>query len=471
MTEDLPDRTHLDRIRELGRKRREVLALAPEDALERILSDPQPAALVHSFPETDLYLLIHDIGPEDALPILALASERQWDHVVDLEGWQRDRVENGRLTRWLNLLLEADPDRFFRWALTQRLSFVEFYLFHNVEVRVREHDQDPSEFGEDFFTLDNVYYVRFLKLPPTADGSALSEEERRQFLTRFLERLAAHDHLVYQSVLLEAAHVIPAEAEEEEYRWRTVRLAEKGFPPTEEAIGIYQPVTLRAFARRAPKSLPRSRVDAPPPPVPEALLRELPAQAPFSRALAALDPEEALAHIQWEFTNLCNQIVVADGKTIRSRDQLREIVTKACGYLNIGLERLKSPGERAPDPRRAAQALTRHPLVELFRLGFGGALELKWQAETWLRASLVRRLPGCGSPSGGSGGWGCWAGSCSRKPLCYDNYTSGVLYREFHFRGGRRPHADGRPAPGSRPSTASSRSCPSGSSRRPSTAS
>ena len=430
MTDHLPDKALLDRITALGKKRREILALPPEQALERILSDPQPAALVHSFPETDLYLLIHDIGPEDSLPLLALASERQWDHVVDLEGWQRDRIENGQVTRWMNLLLAADPKRFIRWFLTQRLSFVEFYLFHNIEVRLREHDQDPSEFGDDFFTLDNVYYVRFLKLPPAAEGSAMGEEERRQFLTHFIERLAAHDHLVFQNVLLEATHVIPAETEEEEYRWRTVRLAEKGFPPFDEAIGIYQPVTPKTLVRQAPKSLPRVRAEAALLPVPAVPLREIREDTPFSRALAAIDPEEALPHIQWEFTNLCNQIVVADGKTIRGRDQLREIVTKACGYLSIGLERLKAPGEQTIDSRRSAQVLTRHPLVDLFRLGFGAALEHKWQAEKWLSSSWFA-ASGLRLSFWGEQWMGVLGGILLKKPLFYDNYTSGVLYREF----------------------------------------
>jgi len=250
MTENLPDRKILESHRELQKKRIEILALPPQQALDRILSDPQPAALVHSFPDNDFYLLVHDIGPEEALPLLALASDKQWDHMVDLESWGRDRIENNSVTRWLNLLLEADPKRFIQWFLKERLSFVEFYLFHNIEVRVREHDQDPSEFGEGFFTLDQVYYMRFLNLPAALQGSAIGEEERRNFLMKFLERLAAHDHLVFQNVLLEATHVIPAETEEEELRWRNVRLAEKGFLAFDEAIGIYQAVQPRDLKSR-----------------------------------------------------------------------------------------------------------------------------------------------------------------------------------------------------------------------------
>jgi len=430
MTEDLPDRKILESHRELRKKRLEILALPPEQALDRILSDPQPAALVHSFPENDFYLLVHDIGPEEALPLLALASGQQWDHMVDLEGWGRDRIENNSVTRWLNLLLEADPKRFIQWFLKERLSFVEFYLFHNIEVRVREHDQDPSEFGEGFFTLDQVYYVRFLNLPAALQGSAIGEEERRQFLMKFLERLAAHDHLVFQNVLLEATHVIPAETEEEELRWRNVRLAEKGFLAFDEAIGIYQAVQPRDLKKQTPKYMPSTREAPSPLPVPVYPLRELREDNPFSRALARIEPADALTHIQWEFTNLCNQIIVADHKTIRDREQLRDIVRKACGYISIGLERMQEEGKTELDPAKAAAGLIRYPLIQLFRLGFGAALELKWQAERWLGRSWFAqarlRLTFWGEQ------WmGVLGGILLKKPLFYDNYKTGVLYREF----------------------------------------
>ncbi|HSV92489.1 MAG TPA: DUF6178 family protein, partial [Desulfobacterales bacterium] len=280
----LPDRTPIDRIRALQAERAEIMTLPPEEALERILSHPHPDALVHSLPESDFYLLVHEIGPEDALPVLALASDRQWDHLVDLEGWARDRMEVTGVTRWMNLLMEAEPKRFMRWLLNERIGFCELYLFHTVEVRVREHDQDPSELGEGFFTFDDVYYLRPLKLPPGPEESTMGEAERNAFLTRLLERLAGHDHTFFQSLLLESSNVIPAESEEEEYRWRTVRLAEKGIVPFDEAVGIYQPATPETLARRAPHGRPTG-ADRPAAalPVPAYPLRELPGDTLFSR--------------------------------------------------------------------------------------------------------------------------------------------------------------------------------------------
>jgi hypothetical protein len=431
MTDKLPDKLILEHVRELQKKRGEILALPPQQALERILSDPQPAALVHSFPESDFYLLVHDIGPEDALPLLALASGKQWDHVVDLESWARDRIVVNDLTRWMSLLMEADPQRFIHWFLQERLSFGEFYLFHNIEVRIREHDQDPSEFGEDFFTLDNVYYIRFLKMPPAGERSAIGEEERKAFLMKFLQLLAKHDHLVFQSVLLESAHVIPAETEEEEFRWRSVRLAEKGFVPFDEAVGIYQPVTSRELESQTPKFIPRRReTTSSLLPVPAYPLREIGEDTHFSRALARVEPGQVLTHLQWEFANLCNQVVVADHRSIRDREQLRQIVAKACGYISIGLERLKGPKDPEPDPVKAAAALTRYPLIQLFRLGFGAALEIKWQAERWLSTSWFAKA-GLKLSFWGEQWMGVLGGILLKKPQYYDNYKTGVLYREF----------------------------------------
>ena len=144
----------LQRVLQLQEKRRKILELPPLKALDHILDDPQPAALVHSFPEQDFYLLVNEIGAEDSLPLLSLATNKQWEHIVDLETWQKDRLDPKAVTRWLSLLLEADAKRFFRWFLEEKLEFIELYLFRNIEVRIREHDQDPSDFDDDYFSRD-----------------------------------------------------------------------------------------------------------------------------------------------------------------------------------------------------------------------------------------------------------------------------------------------------------------------------
>ncbi len=184
MNEETIDQKALERFEKLRLKRLQILALPPKKAMDRILEDPQPVALVHSFPEQDFYFLIHDIGVEDSLPLLSLASNRQWEHIIDLEVWQKDRISVESLSPWLSLLLEADPKRFIRWFLEEKLELVEFYLFKSIEVRVKEHDQDPSDFGEDFFTLDDVYYIRIIDQPLKNDQAEFTEQQRKKFITK-----------------------------------------------------------------------------------------------------------------------------------------------------------------------------------------------------------------------------------------------------------------------------------------------
>ena len=427
---DIPDPGAIERFRTLRDKRQQILALEPKDALEQILQDSEPLALVHSFPEQDLYFLIHDIGPGDTGPLLALASNRQWEHLVDLETWQKDQIDARSVARWMDLLLTADPHRFLNWFLKEKLEFVEFYLYQNIEVRVREHDQDPSDFGKDFFTLDNTYFIRFIDQQIDAAESELTEERRKTFIKRLINALSDFDHRVYQGVLLEATHVIPAETEEDCYRWRNLRLAEKGFLPFDEAIGIYQPVKPQDLARLDAKPIPSGRDPISLFPVPQYPVRMLMPDNHFSRALVGIEAENELAHLQSEFANLCNQIIVADHKTIRERDQLREIVRKGCGYLSIGLEQLAKELGTEIEPKQAAAMITRYPLRQIFKVGFAEALKLKWQAEKWLDqcwfARNQLRLTFWGEQ------WlGVLGGLLIKKPLFYDNYKTGVLYREF----------------------------------------
>ena len=418
----------LQRVLELQERRRKILELPPEKALDRILDDPQPAALVHTFPEQDFYLLVNEIGPEDSLPLLSLATNKQWEHIVDLETWQKDRLDPKAVTRWLSLLLEAGPKRFFKWFLEEKLEFVELYLFRNIEVRIREHDQDPSDFGDDYFTLDNTYYFKFIDIPAETESEKLNDTQRRALLTYITQSLASYDHQAFQGVLLEAAHIIPAETEEDCYRWRSVRLAEKGFLPFDEAVGIYQPIKAAELKKKDKKFIPDSLEQISALPVPIAPLRELKEDNHFTRALQKVGPPNVLQQIQTEFANLCNQIVVADQKIVGEHEVLQEIVKKASGYVSIGLELMLK--DKKVDPARAAALITRYALQDIFRVGFGGALKLKWRAEKWLSTCWFAQA-GLRLTFWGEQWLGIVGGLLLKKPLFYDNYRTGVLYREF----------------------------------------
>jgi hypothetical protein len=434
MNADSENKKTIERYQTLARQRRQIMELPSEKALDAILDAPQPVALVHSFPEEDFYFLINDIGLENSLELMRLASNRQWEYIFDIEAWEKDRIEIHSVTRWLDLLLKIDSQRFIKWFLDDKTEFVEFYLFKNIEVKVRESDQDPSEFDKEFFTFDDTIYFRFREdvFDPDAmerESEPTIREHRDAFLSTFFRLLADYDHLIYQKVLLESSSVIPAETEEEAYRLRNVRLAEKGFMPFDEAIGIYQALKPQDFAKQSVKYTVKDDERRQLLPVPLYHAGMLKEDNLFAGALKRIETNEVLEQIQSEFAGLCNQIVAADQETIRDRELLSAIVKKACGYLNIGLESLTAEGKQH-DINRATALIQQYPLAGIFRVGYGRALELKWKAERWRKTSWFEK-EGLLLNFWDQDGMGVLGGLFIKKPLFYDNYATGVLYREF----------------------------------------
>jgi len=388
----------------------------------------QPTALVHSFPEEDLYFLLHDIGPGDALPILSMASDRQWDYILDMEVWERDQINIRSVTKWLNMFLKADSSRLIRF-LNERIDFIKLYLFKNIEVRIREHDQDPSVFDQNFFTHDDTFYIRFTDDFSQSKTKGNSVNPDKEFILQFLERLAKYDHSKYQHVLLDASNIIPAETEEEIYRLRNVRVAEKGFLAFHEAIAIYQPLNPHDFKKLSKKRIYKNSIQMLPFPVPFYPIDMLKENNTFTRSLKLINIDDVLEQIEVEFAGLCNQIIVSDQETIRNREELNKIVKKACGYISIGLEKLKED-KKTIDTIPFEVIVQEYPLFQIFRVGYGVAMDLKKKTEKWQQKSWFTkmRLP----LNFWDETWlGVLGGLLIKRPLFFDNYKTGVLYREF----------------------------------------
>jgi len=411
-------------------ERSQILSLAPEEALNAIIDSPHSTALIQSFPEEDLYLLINEIGIEDSLPILSHATNEQWTYILDMEIWDGDRMEPTSFTRWLNYLLNADAGRLVSEFLEEHLEGMELYLFNNIQVLIREHDQDPTELGEDCFTFDDQYYFRFIDSPDMSEVDEKYKEERQEVIVQLLQRLAEYDHIRYQKLLLEAATIIPAESEEETYRVRNVRLAEKGFLPFDEAVGIYQPLNPDEISRMEVKQGIGSVELKGDTGISLYPVKMIGKGGLFADALDQIESNDRLHEIQAEFAGLCNRVVSADKLKVRSQEQLESVVNKVLGYINIGLEELILQKAAGVPVHKAVRLITAHPLTSIFRTGYGLALALKWQAEKWQEKSWLEknRLP---LSFWGEEWLGVLGGLLIKKPLYYDNYRTGVLYREF----------------------------------------
>jgi len=391
-----------------------ISSLSGKEIIERIVDAPDPSALVRGMAHGDFYWILKRVGINDCVPILEQASEEQWQYLLDLELWERDRFDLKQAGIWLTQLRMAAPHRLAKWLLSKGQATAYYYFYRSIKVEIKQHD-DPADFPDGFFTLDGTYYIRVM------------DPDQRPLIEEILRLLAGEDLVAYQSLLLGLAGVLPAEAEEQLYRMKGVRLAEHGFLPFEEAISIYSPLDPGILG--TDELLPEPDIvqeeEVPGELVPVSPFTRIEEDHLLVRAMKGFRDPLLQDRIYLEFAGLCNQLLSADGGAINDLDVLVRTCRKAAGYLGLALERACSG-----DLRRAERILKKHSLVSLFRVGFGLVLRLKWDVTRWMEKAWFAKH-GFGLSFWGDE-WGETIGALLlEKPLFYSSDAEGMPYHDF----------------------------------------
>ncbi len=384
--------------------------------LDRIMEQKNLGKLVQSLSSSDFFWLLKKVGEEDCLALLELASEDQWQYVLDLEIWAKDRLDKARTSAWIKRLQQADPRRLIRWFFDQGETLASYHLFKSMEVIVVDKDDEAYELPEGFFSLDGVFHFRIL------------DPEQRETIENIIREMARMDNVRYQAFLTGLAGLLPAEMEEEMFRLRNVRLAEHGFLPLEEATSVYAPLDPAALAPEKPEGLPdifedeemRAMVPALP-------LYHTETENILTEAVFETEDPVLMDKIRLEFAGLCNQVMSADGLLIPELDVLVKTCQKVARVLNLALERLCGK-----DLSKAQQALRTHSFVDLFRVGFGLTLKLKWEAERWLKESWFFGQ-GLDTDFWGEPWGGMLAGLLDKRPQHYLGPKGKDAYKDFEW--------------------------------------
>lgn len=423
---------------ELRQTHHAIISSESQEALNMILEAKSPAALIQSFPDQDLYYLMHKIGPYDFLPVLSMATSDQWEHIIDLEVWDKDRVDIKNMAKVFDLLYKADPERLLRWAILEKPDFFEFFLSRNMTVKMREHDEPPPSDFDDYITVDDKFYFRF---PEKADSGQstddlLSEDQDEdedrsadacELIEEMLKKVASMDLSVYHGLLLETESVLPAEVEEEQFRLKNERLAEKGFLSYHEAIGIYQPAKIESLRHRPAGSLIREQNFDPDLPLPPQFFTGFfESGSLFVNALKLFDTDAGLV-LESELAALINKVISADKIKLREKEDIEKAVKKTCDYLNLGLE-IMLKGDRKG--AAAKSIIETYFLEDIFRTGSRAGLKLQIKAVNWFKNSFMNKnsLPLSFLDKDFMGVAG---GLFLDRPLYYDNFSSGSMYRDF----------------------------------------
>ncbi len=391
-----------------------LFPLSGSEILNQVLDHDNPGRLVKNLTRVDLFWLIKRVGEEDSLPLLRLASVDQWQYILDMELWHRDRINQEETTIWLDRLHQADPSRLSQWLFNQDGNLLAHFYFQKIlQVETKKEDEDFKDI-EDFITVDGLYYIRIL------------DKGHEQEIERILRSLAKEDYTRYQALLLGLAGVIPAEIEEEMYRLKSLRLSEDGYLPFDEAIAVYshqRPESLKRDGSDYKLYLPEEEeIRAM---VPVTPLIQVQGNNILAATLEGVGDSLFLDRIRLEFAGLCNQIFSADSVKFEGIEALTRICKKAAGYINIGLEILSGGSLDI-----SGQYVKNNPLISIFRVGFGRALELKWEAERWKKVAWFQRQDL--SPDFWGDEWGgTLKGILREKPLFFSGSKEGEDYRDF----------------------------------------
>ncbi len=421
--------------------RRDILSSDSEKALDMILGAPSPATLIQSFPDQDLYYLMHEIGVHDFTPVLALANSKQWEYILDVEVWDNDRLDTRMMTQVFSQLFKADPQRLLRWAIKEKPDFLEFFLFHNMTIVVREHDEFPPSDFDDYITLDDKFYFRFPDkaaddnpegdiLPAASPEDHMPHEDAPELIENMLKALAEMDLSVFHGLLLETPALLPAETEEEQFRLKNIRLAEKGFLPPHEAVGIYQPIpTLRKRPRPAGEAM---EFDPDIPLPPQFFTQFISGDNLFAQALSLVEASGAVLGLDNELAALINKIISADRIKIQGRESIEKAIKKTMAFLSLGLEVLLQEGSEAQAGVEAAAGLIRNYFLEdIFRTGSRTGIKLRTRAKDWYETSFLKKhnLP---LSFLGESYLGVIGGLMIQRPMFFADYADKELYRHFN---------------------------------------
>ena len=349
-----------------------VQSLRGKDQMDLLILSSQADQLVRLLPEEDIYFLVKEIGEEDALPILALVSEKQLQYLFDMEWWRGDKFLPQKAMDWLLWIEKANDRQLLHWLLTEDFDQKVMVLQSLIKVYKKDEmtDQYEGVEGLEHFTLDGVYDI-FVKV---ADAAPL--------LKNLFKILHVEDQKVFFALLEAVIWYEITPTVETAYRWQRSRVEEKGIIPYEEALAVYSRLDADSLKLDAPSHEVFVDPDSPYAVAPVHPLSDTDPSTFFGQCLAMMKNHERVNAICWELMYLANKVMVADQQEYGNLDAHHETMRKVLGYINIGLE-LGAGGDIA----KGESLLNQTWMQSLFQVGYAGVMRLKWEGEKLIKDS------------------------------------------------------------------------------------
>lgn len=345
---------------------RTILGLDPHLQQQLLMLSEKAVEVTQSLPVEEAYNLIQEVGKEDSLLILSMASADQLQYMFDVEWWQGDKFQPKQALDWMVLLDQCQDPEILEWFLSE--DFEQKVMLLQAFIKVFKKDEMTDSYegveGLEYFTPDGVYDIFF-------------KVDNNKEVRKLLLSLADKDSSLFYN-LLEAVIWYPVTLTvEKAYQWRAGRTAARGIPEFQEAVGIYSRLDPEVLKLKLPslEELPSSRFRL----SPRYPLAQLKETLFIAQCLANLENESRLETLRWELVCLANKVIVADGSELSSKDARQRALRKALGYINIGLEL----GAES-DLKKGSALLGQVWVQSLFQVGYDQLRQVRSAASSFI---------------------------------------------------------------------------------------
>ena len=350
--------------------------------MDALLEATDPAAAVAALSVPDFYFLVKEVGLADAGDLVALATPQQIRGCLDLEIWDRDRVQLEPASPWMEALLETGSEKVAEvWAgLDSELRA----LFLARSAIVIDHslgEELPDEEERPTFSTPDTFYTVVV----TAE-----REEDIGIVYRLIDHLYRTDPELARHTLMSARSELPSELEEMSYRWRSGRMADLGYADFYEALEVFRPLDPDSVRLDEATADPReaiagdeARAAGLPAPVAEPIAGTF-----LARALEQVSDASEAERLEAAVIHLVNRVLSAMRVRPGDEEGVRSATAAAAATLSIGLEQLC-----AGRVERAPAALAAVSLTRLHRLGHSLVLRLGRMARLLAPRALTAGEP------------------------------------------------------------------------------
>ena len=349
---------------------RRLMRMPVGKRMETILSSSDSSGMAASLAVQDFYVTVQEIGPDDSLPLLALATVPQLTHLFDIEWWEKDKVRPAAALGWLERLALASEEKMAAWLYEADFELLVTLFKRWLVLAVVPEDTDLLEARESLpkQSLDSHYFWD-VKYPQYED-----------LVKRVLSFLFEVNYGFYRELMSQIIWTLDAEVEEQAYRFHKGRLEDRAIPDFYEAVTIYHDAGADGAAFPGRVSMAEQGEEWPPG-FAVAHIQD----RDFLGSVLRESPGPALLDsiqdsIQFELASLANKVVVADGSLPEGSEALRRAVEKTVAYVSLGLE-LRSDG----DIEAARRAIQDCYLEDLFRLAHNSVAKIRGRLQTLQR--------------------------------------------------------------------------------------